>query len=290
MTGNPSIGSVFYGEDTPASEEITEQVPELEQETTPPEQEANELEPSEEVKPDEEQEQEEVEQEYYELDGEHYTVDQLKEFKDNGLMRKDYSQKTEALSVERKELNEYRESERESIAQERQSLTDLRQQLEVLVKEDGEVDWADLKENDPDRYIELKERQEKRSKALAEIKQGERREVEADPVELKQELEKFQKSIPQWFNKDGTFTDKQAEDVKIIQKFATSEGFTQAELSSMSRAKDWKTLLYAAKYDEHLQKKEALKLKKEQAPKIIAPKSKKPQGEPKTLGSVLYGT
>jgi hypothetical protein len=283
-----TIGSVFYGEPK-EPEQPTEQVTDVEQVSAEPVKDENQSEPGAEATPEVQQEGED--ELFYELDGKQYSVQEMTEFKNRGLMQADYTKKTTELAEDRKTFKAEQETERAALAQERQSLQDMKAQLEVLVKEDEEVDWAELKEDDPERYIELKERSDKRQKMLDELKGQAKAESQPSQADLETEVGLLQARIPSWFDEKGNETEQRGEDLKLIQSFATKQGFTGQELSSLVTAKHWVTLYYAAKHEESLQKAEELKLKREGTPKIIKPGSKKQPhgGQEKTLGQVLYG-
>lgn len=215
----------------------------------------------------------------YEVDGEEIALETLREWRERGMKEKDYRQKTMKLADERKAF----ESERETLAQQSKELQAKLKELQVLVQEDSEIDWAALKVEDPDRYIELKERQEKREKALKEL--GNRQD---SPEVIQAEQRKLFEANPEWL-KDGKVTEQYQSDLQLMSDYAQKAGFVQEEFAAMTRAHYLVTVLKAAKYDKLQEKASQVTDQRKIAPKVVKPKAKV-VSTPKTREERFYGT
>lgn len=266
--------------------EVTEgdQAPELEVETLEnPDDEAAKAESETE---ESEADDDEVAQ-YIELDGKEYDLNEVKKWRDGHLMQADYTRKTQALSEDKKAFETERTAEREELLKAKTEISEMRDLLSVLVQEDEAIDWVELKENDPEQYIELKEKADKRKAALDKVK-AEQSAPTDDPAVIQQEQVKLYQSNPDWLDKDGKVTEAAAKDFKLINDYAVKAGYTTEEFSKMTKAHNLITLLKAAKYDELQQKGEKIKQQREKVPVIVKPKAKTTE-QPKNAAEILYG-
>ena len=210
------------------------------------------------------------------LDGEEHTLDDIRTWKNGHLMQSDYTKKTQALAEERKAFEAERDSERENLLKTQSEVASMRDTLEVLVKEDDDIDWAELKEDDPERYIELKEKADKRKEALEKIK-AERETPADDPALIADEQKKLFAANPSWLEeKDGktVISQQYANDIALMNDYAAKSGFSEEEFARMTRAHYLTTILKAAKYDQLQEKGREIKGKRETVPVVTKPKVK----------------
>lgn len=274
-----STPTVDATEESPG-EEATDEVQTDESEAL--DDEAVEPEESEDSEGEEANEQEELL--YIDLDGEEVSLDDIREWKAGHMKDADYRRKTQAIAEERKSL----EADREALSEERSKLADLSAQLEVLVAEDGEVNWEELKEYEPERYIELKEKADKRRKALDKIKaESSAPQVQAlSQEELKAESDDLFFSQG-WKSEDGKLNEKKyKEDQEMLLNYLSEAGYSQEEYSQLNRSHHFKSLLDAARYNQKQKKGSALKKKVKAAPKATKPKEGKVA--PKSAADVFY--
>lgn len=233
--------------------------------------------------------QDEEETLYLDLDGEEHSLDEVKEWKAGNMRQADYTKKTQALADERTQLN----ADREAFNGEKSKLSDLSAQLEVLVAEDEEVDWKELKEYEPEKYIELKEKANARKEKLAEVKASQPQAGVLSDDEIKEESNALFAANPDWLEKDKDgkpvkLTDAYQNDMKLVSEYASTVGYTQDDLAAIQRSSHWLTLLDAAKFHAQKQKGSALKKKVKKAP--LATKPKANQAKPKkSAADVFYG-
>jgi len=235
----------------------------------------------------EEAEEEGIE-EVYIINGEEFTEQDLKHAKDYKHLEAGFTKKTMALAEVRKDL--------ESKAD---SLDKLAQELSILVNEDSEINWNELKEDDPDEYIRLKERSDRRKEALKNAKSN-LKPTDLSQEQLTVEFNTLAENNPDWVTKDekGNIIDvtkKYKDDVNAISLHAQELGFTSEEMSSFQRAPMIQVILNslrAKELEEELKKKEtnAEVVKKKVAPKSTKPAKTAPKQQPTTLFSKSIGS
>lgn len=302
-TDNPILepGDVFYGtteeteleqptvNDDVANGEEQNTEAEAEQAANPDEEaedvSADESEESESLDGDDETEDGEKELVYLDLDGEEVDLDEVRKWKSGHLMQKDYTRKTQALAEDKKAV----EAERAEVANLRKSLQESQAELQALVQEDEAVDWDDLREYDPEKYIELKEKAEKRKAAADKFKPA-TASPSLSPEELASEQRILFEAHPSWLDDKGQPTEVFKSDQALIQDYWTKQGFTSEEISGMSRSRYIETSLKAAKYDELQEKSKEFTKKAKKATLVTKPKkqARKLKAEPKALEDVFY--
>lgn len=285
MTDNPIMepADKFYNTEvtepevpteTPAVEEVIE--PDKEIESKEPEQSEKS-----------ESTDEEKESQYITLDGKEIDLDDVKKWRDGHLMQSDYTKKTTAHARQVEKDNADISSKREQLANDQAKLTEDLDMLSVLVQEDEQVNWAELKADDPDRYIELKELADKRKEALSKIK-ADRATPADDPALVAEEQRKLFEANPEWFDDDKP-TETFQKDTQLINEYAAMAGFSSEEFSQLTRAHHIQTLLKAAKYDQLQKKGQEIKSKRVEVPVVTKPKAKAASA-PKAAHEVFYGT
>lgn len=205
----------------------------------------------------------------YLINGEEYTEDDLKHAKDYKHLEADYTKKTMALAEDRKNL----ESKVDS-------LDKLTQELEVLVGEDSEINWQELKEDDPDEYIRLKEKSDKRKEALKKAKSN-LKPTGLSQEQLVTEFNTLAEANPDWVKRDdkGNITDttqKYKDDVAAIGQHANELGFTNEEMATFERAPMIQVLLNSMRVKELEAKLKEKQNNVEVVKKKVSPKAAKP--------------
>lgn len=209
------------------------------------------------------------------VDGQEFTLEQLENAKDIESTKKslqaDYTNKTMTLAKERKEVESTKDS-----------LLTLTAELQVLVNEDGDIDWKELKEDDPDEYIRLKEKTDARKGALDKAKADLAGLNSAKPSEEETQAQQAQliEAFPEWVNKDDSgnvtgVTEQYSKDLQAMSKHALELGFTEQQLSTINSAPIFKAIMNSLKSTERKAKVEVVK--KKVAPKSVKPSKPKPQ-------------
>jgi len=294
MSDNPALETAdkFYNNTAESNlDETAEATDVTEQEIQEPEQEVETLEKPEEAEAEAEELESEDDEEttqYIELDGEEISLDEVRKWKNGHLMQSDYTKKTT-------EHAEFANKERAEIANDREQLTisqtkvsEMQDMLSVLVAEDEAIDWTELKEDDPDRYIELKEKADNRKNALDKVK-AERETPADDPAVLQDEVAKLHAANPDWFDKEGKPTETYTTDTQLISEWATKAGMTQEKFSKATDHIFMVAFLKAAKYDKLQEKGQEIKKKRDAVPVVTKPKATKVTTEPKSAAEIFYG-
>lgn len=286
------VVNLFY---EPEATEPLEKPTEAEADETPAEEVDEVVEATEEIEEAEELEGEELEDgddnedtHVYEINGKEYTPEDIEALESGNLMQADYTKKTQAHAEEVKLFND----EKALFETDKAKVSDLSALLEVLVAEDEEIDWADLKEYDPEKYIEQKEKADKRKAELEKVKASQANQPTAQALtqdELIAESTDFYSYDSEWLDADKQLTPKFQEDMKVAQGYLQSAGYSQDEANAISRSHHWKTIVDASKYQAQLKKGSALKKKVIKAPKVNKPKANK-SSTAKSASDIMYGS
>jgi hypothetical protein len=226
---------------------------------------------------------------YLDLFGEEVTLKDVQKWQKGHMMQSDYTKKTTALAEERKTFDAERTTERENLLKSQTEVTEMRDMLSVLVAEDEAIDWVELKEDDPERYIELTEKADSRKAALEKVK-AERSTPTDDPAVVAAEQGKLFSANPDWLDKDGNRTESFNKDIGLMNDYAVNAGFSVEEFNAMTKAHYLTTILKAAKFDQLQDKGREIKAKREKVPVVTKPKATNATSESKPAHEVFYGT
>lgn len=208
--------------------------------------------------------------EYHEINGKEYTAKDIEALESGNLMQSDYTKKTQALAEEVKAVTD----ERTLLTAETAKVSDLAAQLEVLVAEDSAIDWAELKEYEPEEYIKQKEKADSRAAKLAEVKASQQpaQQQQAMTAEDQQSLIK---ANPQWLTdgKQDAENKEYVKDMNMIVNYASTIGLSIPDVQAMNKAGHWFAMLDAAKYAEQKANGSALNKKVRKAPRVTKPKA-----------------
>lgn len=205
---------------------------------------------------------------YYDIDGEEVSSDQLKEWKSNGLMQADYTRKTQELADSRKEF----ETEREALTGKQSKLSEQLATLEAMISEDSLSDEqiSEMREYEPEKYIEHIERQSKRKEFLKEAKKSAK---PASNVNTQEEQAKLIKANPQWLN-DGKATEAYQKDMTALSDYYADNGFTQEQVDQVNTSSLLaQAVIDAARFKATNVKKAVVEKRVRKAPVSTKPKA-----------------
>jgi hypothetical protein len=197
------------------------------------------------------------------VDGEEYEVN-LEELKAGYQRQSDYTRKSQALAEGRKE-NEAIQSERIRLEQERQmyanGLQMLKEQQSAKLQEFKDVDWENLKEEDPYAYMlkkdEYRDAQDKARNAAQQQRivqqQQKQQEAQSRATFVQDQYSQLVNALPEWDNKESTVKED-------IRKFAISSGYAPEEVDQLADHRSVLILKKAMEFDK-LTKKVAPKKK-----------------------------
>lgn len=217
---------------------------------------------------EQETQNEETELFYYEIDGKEVDSNTLKEWKNNGLMQADYTRKTTAHA---RNVEAF-EAEKEEFVNKQSKLSEHLATLEAMIKEDSLTDeqLAEMREYEPEKYIEHIEKQSKRKELLKEAKQNAQ---PVDNVNVQDEQAKLIKANPQWI-KDGKATDEYQKDMDSLTAYYTDNGFSQDDVDRVNKnALLAQAVIDAARYKATNTKKAIVEKRVRKAPVSTKPKA-----------------
>ena len=227
------------------------------------------------------------ETQFLDLDGEEHSLDDVRMWKSGHMMQSDYTKKTTALAEERTTFEAERDTDRENLVKSQSEVSEMRDLLAVLVAEDEEVNWVEVKADDPELYIELKEKADKRKAALEKVK-AERLTPVDDPAFIQAERVEFWKANPGWLDDEGKVTEAHKKDSELMGAYVVKHGIDQEEFSKEARSGYLIAFLKAAKYDELQEKGRKIKATREKVPLTTKPKPNASGSEQQTAESIMY--
>ena len=267
--------------ETPETEEAT---PTEEEESQPvAEDESLEEETEEEEEPEGEEESEETDVEEGEelytvkVDGTEREVS-LNELLNGYSRQSDYTKKTQQLSQERQQMGQLQQQwQQEMIA----AQTERQQYIDALgqvvnqsmtgLEEYANIDWETLKEDDPIAYVtrrdEFREAQGN-VRAMQEqqayaMQQQEAEMQNAIQYRAREELGMLVEKVPEWKDKET-----RQELTKNLREYATGQGFSPEEISSLIDHRSLIVLMKAQKYDA-MQNSDVKSKKLKNKPKVV---------------------
>ena len=276
------LGLMESEEDKPETEEAQpteeeESQPEGEDESL--EEETEEEEEAEEAEEESEEPDVEEEEELYKVkvDGseQEVTLDELL----SGYSRQsDYTKKTQQIAQERQQMSQLQQQwQQEMIA----AQTERQQYIDALgqvvnqsmtgLEEYANIDWATLKEDDPISYVtrrdEFRDAQE-RVRAMQEqqayaVQQQEAEMQNAIQYRAREEMGMMVEKVPEWKDKET-----RQEITKTLREYATGQGFSPEEISSLIDHRSLIVLMKAQKYDA-MQNTDVKSKKLKNKPKVV---------------------
>ena len=214
----------------------------------------------------EETQDEETDLFYYELDGEEVSSDQLREWKSGGLKQADYTRKTQELAESKKTL----EADLQKLNSDRTKLSEQLSTLEAMVSEDSLSDEqiAEMREYEPEQYINHIEKQQKRKEFLKGAKSN------ANPqVDTQAEQAKLIANNPQWLS-DGKATEAYQDDMTALNSYYTDNGFTQDQVDVINtNSLLAQAVIDAARYKATNTKKAVVEKRVRKAPVSTKPRA-----------------
>lgn len=291
-TDNPVLepaSDIMYGSNNSDAESTTEEVTtETEEDVNQPvEEDVETTETEESDNADDEPSPEGDDQEeslYVDLDGEEVSFDDIKEWKNGHLRQADYSRKTDALAQERKSF----EAEKSELSTKAESLQQLTAQLEAEIGAEDEVNLDELREDDPEEYIKLTERNAKREKLLSKAKELSKPDNKISDADVAAEQKLMIESNPHWIDKEGKATKAYKDEMKSLDTYFSTNGWSQDEISGIYQSKHMGALIKAAKYDALQGKKKAIVKEVRKAPVIKKGKANTSNTASRSAADIMY--
>lgn len=262
--GEPEAALTPEPEAVDVSEETPEEEVEMELETEA-EVETEESEEPEVVEEPETQESDDGEDLYVEYKGREINLKDVEEWEQGHLRQADYTRKTQELADQRKAFDD----ERQQFKTQAEGLSEKIATLETIIAEETltEAEVNELREFEPEKYIEYQEKQDRRRKAVEAVKG-----INAEPVDVTAERERLWSANPSWMD-NGKPTQAYNDDMKLLSDYAADNGYSNEELASFGSARHFQTLLDAARYKQMSKKNAAVEKKVRKAPVSTKPKA-----------------
>jgi hypothetical protein len=203
---------------------------------------------------------------YVEYKGREINLKDIEEWEKGNLRQADYTRKTTEVAESRKKLD----ADREVLDQQLAELQSKVAEVDAIIAAEtlSDEDIKEMREYEPERYIEYQERLESRKKAIESAK--ELKPSSAYSVET--ERAKLVEANPQWLE-DGKQTQAFIDDMSLVSSYAKSVGYSDDEIGGIQQAHHLLTLLDAAKYREGSKKNAALEKRVRKAPVVTKPRA-----------------
>ena len=281
---NAILGLLDSEEETPESEE--EQPSEEEESTEEPDESLDEVSEDEELEEEsEEDESEESDEESDDeealyavrIDGEEHEVT-LGELVKGYSRQSDYTKKTQALSEQRKGFDEATaayEAQMQTIQEERQqyigNLENIINNSKGAINSFANINWEELKASDPVQYVTKREELRTIQDRIQQMHVDQQRAMEKAQQEnnvlqaqtLREEHQALTEKMPEW-----STPETQANISASIREYASMQGFTEEELSSLVDHRSLIVLHKAMQFD-NLQSSDIGKKKLKNKPRLV---------------------
>ena len=208
---------------------------------------------------------------YVDYKGREINLRDVEEWEQGHLRQADYTRKTQELAESRKEF----ESKQSALTAKESELNDKLLTIEAMLSEGTKTadEVAEMREYDPEAYIEYTERQSKLQQFVESSKTA-----RAPTVDMAKVSSDLFAAHPEWMD-NGKQTKAFTDDTNLMSKYAESRGISQNELSTFE-AKHYEVMLDAARYSQRQLKNVATEKAVRKAPVIT-----KPRGAPRANAS-----
>lgn len=209
---------------------------------------------------------------YVEYKGREINLKDIEEWEQGNLRQADYTRKTQELSDSRKEFD----AEREQFNADKAVFNEKLATLEAVISEDTKTaeELAELREYEPEEYIKYQDKMQNRQELLKEAKTVQ----PASNIDVNAERKKLWDANPTWLDDAGQ-TQAYADDMNLLQSYATKNGFSNEEIASIQSAHHWQTMLHAAKYEAQSKNNAAIEKKVRKAPVTTKPRLQQQKSE-----------
>jgi hypothetical protein len=212
----------------------------------------------------------------------------LGELKSGYSRQSDYTKKTQEIAAERKQMQEMAQAFQAEVQQMQGTRDQYIRQIGSYVQQGlqglqqyGQINWAQLKEEDPLEYVtkrdEFREEQQRvkdmQGQQQYAVRQQHQEAQKAYAEQLDREQGRLMEALPEWADEK-----KRPEIAGQIREYAQSVGFSSEEVDSVVDHRAVQVLLKAAKYDA-LQNSDLKSKKVKRNPKLVSAGSRKDKGQ-----------
>lgn len=203
---------------------------------------------------------------YVEYQGREINLKDIVEWEQGNLRQSDYTRKTQAHADDVKAF----EAKQEDFNAKQSELNDKLAQLNAIIEQDtpSAETLAEWREYEPEKLLDYQERQAKRKELIESSKQVQ----PTSNVDVQAEQNKLFQANPSWMD-NGKQTKAFTDDIKLTQDYALKNGYSNEELSGLTSAHHFQTLINAAKYEALSKSNAAIEKKVRKAPVSTKPKA-----------------
>lgn len=200
---------------------------------------------------------------YVEYKGREINLREVEEWEQGNLRQSDYTRKTTAHA---RDVDSFNVEKADFVARQSE-LNDKLAQLNAIISEEtpSTEELAELREYDPEKYIEYTEKLTKRNKLLSENTQF------SSGVDIAKVSADLFNSHPEW-TVNGKQSQRFKDDTNLMTAYAESRGIGQNDLSTFE-ARHYEIMLDAAKYQSINKSNAAIEKKVRKAPVSTKPRA-----------------
>jgi hypothetical protein len=201
---------------------------------------------------------------YVEYKGREINLRDVEEWEQGNLRQADYTRKTQELSESKKTFD----TQQADFNAKQADLNDKLAQLNAIISEDtpSAEELAEWREYEPEKLLDYQDKQAKRKELMSSSKQY------ASTVDAQAEQTKLWQSNPAWQD-NGKQTKAFTDDMTLTQNYALKNGYSNDELTNITSAHHFQTLINAAKYEAMTNSNAAIEKKVRKAPVSTKPKA-----------------
>lgn len=203
---------------------------------------------------------------YVEYKGREINLRDVEEWEQGHLRQSDYTRKTQELSDSRKAFD----TQQQEYSTKYTELDAKLAQLNAMIDEDTPTadELAEWREYEPDKLLDYQDKQAKRKELLEASKSLK----PASNVDAQAEQNKLWQANPAWQD-NGKQTKAFTDDMTLTQNYALKNGYSNEELSSLTSAHHFQTLINAAKYEALSKSNASIEKRVRKAPVSTRPKA-----------------
>lgn len=203
---------------------------------------------------------------YVEYKGREINLRDVEEWEQGHLRQSDYTRKTQELSDSRKAFD----TQQQEYSTKYTELDAKLAQLNAMIDEDTPTadELAEWREYEPDKLLDYQDKQAKRKELLEASKSLK----PTSNVDAQAEQNKLWQANPAWQD-NGKQTKAFTDDMTLTQNYALKNGYSNEELSSLTSAHHFQTLINAAKYEALSKSNASIEKRVRKAPVSTRPKA-----------------
>jgi len=203
---------------------------------------------------------------YVDYKGREISLKEIEEWEQGNLRQSDYTQKTQELASQKTSFEKEQQDYNDKLTKLNDNIT----VLESILSEDelSSDELTNMREFEPEDYIQYTEKQQKRKEALLQAKKNKPVSV----VNVDNERQKLWEANPQWMD-NGKSTKAYDDDMLLIETYTNANGYSSDEIQGITNHRHWLAMIDAAKYKALSDKGSIIAKKVRKAPVTTKPRA-----------------